>query len=192
MGKYFHRNYIKLFLILYLFLANRMAVRSIRNKEYDTRILEASLKNATHWEAKYNQAIMALGLKAYTLADSLSVQLPDNAESSYMKAVIAAFNGRYAEAYPMIASKGGLNEVLILLCLNRNRDAEQKVSQLLELPENTENAQMWYIRAVCANRNDNLTLAMESLRRAFSLNPALKELAVIDSDIMDVVELIET
>lgn len=175
----------------FLYIANQMAVSLIHNKQYQLDLLKPSLDRYDHWEPRYNQAIMALGLKEFALADSLSSLLPDRDENTYLKAVVATLNSRYNEAYPVIASKGGLNEVLLLLCMNRNREAELRMTSLLELSSNADNAQMWYIRAVCANRNENLTLAMESLRRAFSLDPSLKDLARSDSDVMDIVDLVE-
>lgn len=175
----------------FLLLANKYAIHLIQRDSFDTSVLKPSIDKDAPWEIKYNQAIMALGANEYSLADSLCATLPQIEEIAYLKAIIAALNGRYNEAYPLIVSKGGLNEVLILLCMDRNREAEQKIIALLDLPENTENAHMWYIRAVCANRIDNLTIAMESLRRALMLNPNLKETARLDSDIMDILDLVD-
>ncbi|MGL5229010.1 MAG: hypothetical protein ACRC77_12595, partial [Bacteroidales bacterium] len=175
----------------FLLLANKYAIHLIERDSFDTSVLRASIDSDAPWEIKYNQAIMALGTHEYQLADSLCSSLPEIEEIAYLKAIIAALNGRYNEAYPLIVSKGGLNEVLILLCMDRNKDAEQKITALLDLPENSDNAHMWYIRAVCANRTDNLTIAMESLRRALLLKPDLKETAKLDSDIMDILELVD-
>lgn len=175
----------------FLHLANKYAIHLIQADSFNTAILKPAIDRDTPWEIKYNQAIMALGTRDFVQADSLSNTIPAIDEVAYLKAVVATLNGRYEEAYPIIASKGGLNEILILLCLNRNKEAEQRIIGLLDIPENTGNAHYWYIRAICANRNDSLTMAIESLRKALGLNPSLKEIAKKDSDIMDILELID-
>lgn len=175
----------------FMLLANKYAIHLIQSDSFNTSVLRPAIEKDAPWEIKYNQAIMALGTREYALADSLCNALPEIDDIAYLKSINAALNGRYTESYPIIASKGGLNEVLILLCMNRNKDAEQKITTLLDLSVNAENAHYWYVRAVCANRNDNLTIAMESLRRALSLNASLKEVARLDSDIMDILELVD-
>ncbi|MGL5786752.1 MAG: hypothetical protein ACRCX4_08050 [Bacteroidales bacterium] len=175
----------------FLLLANKHAVNLIRRDSFSTSVLKPVIQDGAPWEINFNQSVMALGTREYALADSLCRLLPDSDEVSYLKAINAALNGRYEEAYPMVVSKGGLNEILILLCMNRNKDADHKISALLDIPENADNAHYWYIRAICANRNDNLTIAMESLRKALNLNPSLKDIAKLDSDIMDVLDLVD-
>lgn len=80
--------------------------------------------------------------------------------------------------------------MLLLLCMQRNKEAEEKVKELLQADENKSNGYVWYTAAVCANRTDNLNFAMESLRRAIELSPELEETARLDSDVMDLVDLI--
>ena len=48
----------------------------------------------------------------------------------------------------------------------------------------------WYVHAICANRKDDIFTAMISLETALALDPGLEEIARLDSDMMDVIELV--
>jgi hypothetical protein len=85
---------------------------------------------------------------------------------------------------------GGLNEVLLLLCMGRNKDADAKISALLEDEANWADARIWYIKAVCANRLDDLNYAIDALMQAVTIDPKLEEIARLDSDVMDIIEII--
>jgi hypothetical protein len=56
--------------------------------------------------------------------------------------------------------------------------------------EYNENAKFWYVHAVCANRTEDIFTAMTSLEMALMLDPSLEETARLDSDAMDIVDLI--
>ena len=133
---------------------------------------------------------MALKSGDIELADSLRRFMPTNSKNSYLKAVVNTLNGHYNDAYPFIASMGGLNEVLILLCMGRNKDADAKMTVLLEDQTNWQNADIWYVKAICANRLEDLNWAIEALNQAITLNPKLIEIARLDSDVMDVLDII--
>ena len=90
----------------------------------------------------------------------------------------------------MIASRGGLNEILLLLCMQRNATALNKCNELMTYPEYNQNAKFWYVHAMCANRADDIFTAMTSLEMALMFDPGLEEIARLDSDVMDVIELI--
>lgn len=171
-------------------IANREAVRlhSADSVNYD--VLAPSLNPYAPMEIKFNQALMALKDGDVEMADSLMGFVPHQERTSYMKAIVNTLNGNYTDAYPYIASTGGLNEVLILLCMGRNKDADIKVSTLLEDSSNWDNAKMWYIKAVCANRLDDLNFSIDALTQAITLDPGLEEIARLDSDVMDIIEII--
>jgi hypothetical protein len=156
----------------------------------DLELLKPSLGKNAPDPVVYNQALMALGSREVAMADSLARLLPDNASTAYLKSITAALAGDYDTAYPMIASKGGLNEVLLLLCMDRNATALKKCNEMMTLPEYSHNAKFWYIHAVCANRTEDIFTAMISLETALSLDPSLEEIARLDSDAMDVIELV--
>ena len=61
---------------------------------------------------------------------------------------------------------------------------------MMTLPEYSQNAKFWYVHAICANRADDVFTAMISLETAITLDPGLEEIARLDSDVMDVIDLI--
>ena len=174
----------------FTYVANEMAVRFIRNDSINLEILKPSLGKKAPTPVIYNQALMALGAREVAMADSLARLLPADDASAYLKAITAALAGDYEGAYPQIASRGGLNEILLLLCMERNATALSKCNELMTHPEYSQNAKFWYIHAVCANRTEDVFTSMISLETALALDPELEETAKLDSDVMDVLELI--
>lgn len=171
-------------------IANREAIRLHHQDSVDLELLKPCLGPYAPMEIKYNQALMALKDGDVEMADSLMRFVPSEARTYYMKAVVNTLNGDYESAYPYFASVGGLNEVLLLLCMGRNKDADAKISALLEKQENWSNPKIWYIKAVCANRLDDLNYAIDALMQAVTLDPKLEEIARLDSDVMDIIEII--
>ena len=171
-------------------VANREAVRLHSTDSVNVKLLEPCVDRYAPFEIIYNQTLMALKDGDVELADSLMRYMPTTPKNSYLKAIVNTLNGNYAAAYPYIASMGGLNEVLILLCLGRNKEADAKIAVLLEDKENWKNANIWYVKAICANRIDDLGWAIEALTQAINLNPKLEEIARLDSDVMDIMDII--
>lgn len=174
----------------FTYVANDLAVQLIKQDSVNLEILKPSLGRKSPDAVLYNQALMALGAREVAMADSLARLLPTDDSSAYLKSITAALAGDFEGAYPQIASRGGLNEILLLLCMKRNATAFSKCNEMSTLPEYTQNAKFWYIHAVCANRNEDIFTAMISLETALALDPELEETARLDSDIMDVIELI--
>lgn len=174
----------------FTYVANEMAVKLIRKDSINLEILKPSLGKKAPDPVVYNQALMALGAREVALADSLARLLPDNESSAYLKSITAALAGDYEGAYPQIASRGGLNEILLLLCMDRNATALSKCNELMTLPEYSQNAKFWYVHAICANRREDIFTAMISLETALALDPDLEEIARLDSDVMDVIDMI--
>lgn len=171
-------------------IANREAVRLHSVDSVNLKLLEPSINRYAPMEVIFNQTLMALKDHNVDLADSLMRYMPTTPENSYLKAIVNTLNGQYNEAYPFIASMGGLNEVLILLCMGRNKDADAKISVLLEDQSNWSNPSIWYVKAICANRLEDLNWAIEALSQAIMLKPELEEIARLDSDVMDVMDII--
>lgn len=171
-------------------IANREAVRLHNTDSIDLKVLEPCVDAYGPYEILYNQSLMALKYGDVDTADSLMSYVPVNANTSYLKAIVNTLSGKFDEAYPYIASMGGLNEVLILLCQGRNKDADAKMTVLLEDKENWDNADIWYVKAICANRLEDLNWAIEALQQAITLDPSLIEIARLDSDVMDIIEII--
>ena len=171
-------------------IANREAVRLHNADSINLDVLAPVVKLHAPLEVNFNQTLMALKSGDIELADSLMRFMPTESRTSYLKAIVNTLNGNYNDAYPFIASMGGLNEVLILLCMGRNKDADAKMTVLLEDQTNWQNADIWYVKAICANRLEDLNWAIEALNQAITLNPKLIEIARLDSDVMDVLDII--
>ena len=174
----------------FTYVANDLAVQLIQQDSVNLEILKPSLGRKAPDAVIYNQALMALGAREVAMADSLARLLPANDGTAYLKSITAALAGDFEGAYPQIASRGGLNEVLLLLCMERNATALSKCNDMMTHSEYSQNAKFWYIHAVCANRNEDIFTAMISLETALALDPELEETARLDSDVMDVIELI--
>ena len=174
----------------FAYVANDLAIQLIKRDSVNLDILAPSLGKNAPMPLIYNQTLMALGAHEVAMADSLAKLLPTNDETVYIKSVAAALAGDYLSAYPMMTEKGGLNEILLLLCLERNATAWTKCNELMTLPEYSQNANFWYVHAICANRNDDIFTAMISLESALMLDPGLEEIARLDSDMMDVIDLV--
>lgn len=171
-------------------IANREAVRLHDSDSVNLDVLAPSVHLHAPVEVNFNQTLMALKAGDVELADSLMRFMPSDSRTSYLKAIVNTLNGDYDAAYPYIASMGGLNEVLILLCQGRNKDADAKMTVLLEDQNNWKNADIWYVKAICANRLEDLNWAIEALNQAIMLDPKLIEIARLDSDVMDVLDII--
>ena len=171
-------------------IANREAVRLHQIDSINLDVLAPSVHLYAPLEVNYNQTLMALKAGEIELADSLMRFMPTDSKTSYLKSIVNTLNGDYEAAYPFIASMGGLNEVLILLCMGRNKDADEKMTVLLEDQNNWKNADIWYVKAICANRLEDLNWAIEALNQAIMLDPKLIEIARLDSDVMDVLDII--
>ena len=174
----------------FTYVANDLAVQLIKQDSVNLEILKPSLGRKAPEPVIYNQALMALGAREVAMADSLSRLLPMNDTTAYLKSITAALAGDYEGAYPQLASRGGLNEVLLLLCMERNHNALAKCNELMSTGEYNENAKFWYVHAVCANRTEDIFTAMTSLEMALMLDPSLEETARLDSDAMDIIDLI--
>lgn len=174
----------------FTYVANDLAVQLIQQDSINLEILKPSLGKNAPEPVIYNQALMALGAREVAMADSLARLLPTNDATVYLKSISAALAGDYDTAYPMIAERGGLNEILLLLCMERNATAMSKCNEMVTYPEYSQNAKFWYVHAICANRTDDIFTAMISLESALMLDPDLEEIARLDSDMMDVIDLV--
>lgn len=172
-------------------VANREAVRMIKARTPDMKILAPCVREGCPFEVTFNHALACLSGGEVMLADSLLRTLPEDPRISLLQAVVDVESGFFEKAYPLFASMGGLNEVLLLMCLKRDKEAFEAATHLLEDPGNKKDPQVWYILAACANRLDDLGTAMDALQCAVTLDPGLKEIARVDSDVMDIMDILE-
>lgn len=171
----------------FMLMANELAVILIDRKEPNSELLEPYITDKAPQELLCNQIIALLDERDYTRADSIATyMLVESPLTADIKALAGAYNGNFQAAYDRFASRGGMNEVVLLLALKRNEEAADKAD---ELPE--EEALTYYLRAVAANRLDRITDAFANLKKAFAADPELKNTARIDGDVTDLLQQLE-
>ena len=169
----------------FMLFANELAVILIDRKEADVTLLEPFITDKAPQELLCNHIIALLDDKDYVRADSVASMLTDSPVTADVKALAGAFNGNFQAAYDRFASRGGTNEVVLLLALKRNEEAFDKTD---ELPDE---ALTYYLRAVASNRLDKITDAFANLKKAFAADPQLKDVARIDGDVTDLLQQLE-
>lgn len=161
--------------------ANDLSVQLINHRQYDASLLRPFAGAGAPQEVNVNQLITLLNEGLYASADSVAHFVNDNESTHTMLAVNAVLNSRYdAKNYAAIAKTGKRNEVVMLLAMKLD-DAALRMSR--QLPDNE--AVSHYLRAICLNRTDDPTEAYEELKRAFAMDPSLKEIAKTDGDVTD-------
>lgn len=133
-------------------------------------------------ETRLNQVIAWLSVGKFVQADSLAAELPDTGAYHKAKVYSAALNGRYEEVIQEISSESPFNEVLMLLAIKANDQAWEKAKLL------GNSARENYIKAVAANRVDEVVLALSYLESAFKKDPSLRDIASIDGDVLDLLQ----
>ena len=161
--------------------ANDLSVQLINHRQYDVSLLRPFAGAGAPQEVNVNQLITLLNEGLYASADSVAHFVNDNESTHTILAVNAVLNSRYdAENYATIAKTGKRNEVVMLLAMKLD-DAALRMSR--QLPDNE--AVSHYLRAICLNRTNDPTEAYEELKRAFAMDPSLKEIAKTDGDVTD-------
>lgn len=161
--------------------ANDLSVQLINHRQYDASLLRPIAGAGAPQEVNVNQLITLLNEGLYASADSVAHFVNDNESTHTILAVNAVLNSRYdAKNYATIAKTGKRNEVVMLLAMKLD-DAALRMSR--QLPDNE--AVSHYLRAICLNRTDDPIEAYEELKRAFAMDPSLKEIAKTDGDVTD-------
>lgn len=169
----------------FMLMANELAVILIDRKEPDVNLLEPFITERAPQELLCNQIIALFDEKDYVRADSIASMLESGPMTADVKALAGALNGNFQAAYDHFASRGGTNEVVLLLALKRNEEAFKKLDDL------PDEALTYYLRAVAANRLDKITDAFDNLKKAIAADPKLKDIARIDGDVTDILQQIE-
>lgn len=176
-------------LILYprfVLAANRLAVLNLMGNCPDEKVLAPFITEDAPVEVVMNQTYTFLKKRMYGRADSVAFYyMADNEKTAEMKAVVATINGDYETYYDRICSQGGLNEVLLLLARKENKKAWEKAKALSQ-----DVAVHNYVRAVAANRLDMIPEALSYMRMAFSQDESLREVAAVDGDVVDLMEIL--
>ena len=133
-------------------------------------------------ETRLNQVAAWLSAGRYAQADSLAFDLPDTGIYHKAKVYAAALNGRYNEVMQEISAESPFNEALMLLAIKSNEQAWEKAKLL------GNSAKEEYIKAVAANRVDEVVLALSYLESAFKKDPSLRDVASVDGDVLDLLQ----
>ena len=164
----------------FAYAANELAQIRIRQGAPDIHLLESYIDTDAPTCILSNQ-IIAL-LHHHRAAEALEVwnKMPNGTCNPYLEALVMAFNGHYDDAEPILCNGDPVNEVVFMLARKQNAEALEKVRTL-----DATNPQVLYLRAIAANRTDEVGEAMMCLQKAIELKPELMELARIDGDVLD-------
>lgn len=160
--------------------ANNLAALLIRQNRADTTILRPFLKKNAPGEIWLNQTTALLQVRDFNRADQFAAQLPDRGDARTIKALAAAMNGNYQEAYSVLGPLGGINQVVLLLSMKRNNEAFEALKQFDE-----PSAEIYYLKAIAANRLNLIGEAFAYLETAIEMKPELEEIARKDGDVLD-------
>ena len=133
-------------------------------------------------ETRLNQVVAWMATGKFGKADSLAADLPDTGVYHKARVYAAALNGRYDEVIQEVSADSPFNEVLMLLAIKANDRAWEKAKLL------GNSARECYIKAVAANRVDEVVLALSYLESAFKKDPSLRDIASIDGDVLDLLQ----
>ena len=164
----------------FLIAANELSRLLLRSGRPDCSVLEPFVNEDAPQEVIYNQALCQRTDNRINDALATADLLADNDGNALIKAIIAARAGYFDEAFGVIAATGDLNEAIILLAMGRNDEAWAKAKTL-----DSGTAKECYVKAIAANRMDNLTDALVFMQQAFALDPSLEEYAKTDGDLID-------
>lgn len=166
--------------------ANNLASLLIKQNRADTTLLKPFITQDAPSAILVNQTVAYLQKRDFKKANHFAELLPDNKETEMVKALAAAMDGKYQEAYPTFEKQGGINQVILLLSMKQN----QKAWEILKSIEDTS-PESEYVRAIAANRLDNIGEAVTHLRNAIAQKPSLKEIALKDGDVLDLLDLLD-
>jgi len=101
---------------------------------------------------------------------------------NYNLGIIKIKQGDYDAAVNYFGNKPSFNAALAQLL---NDETDKSISTLGELGE-TDDAMVYYLKAVAGARGNNIELAVNNLRRAFELDSSLKQFAKEDAEFLKV------
>ena len=163
----------------FLLAANQLAVEMIEKDAPELELLQKEAGEKAPYAVNLNHTIALLHHGRFSTADTLVTHLdPAQPQTRMVKAISDAFNGHYQEAYPVIASTGIRNQVLILLAMKKHQEALELAQKLPE-----DKADHHYIRAICLNRLERSVEAEAELKKAIKMDPSLLKIAEIDGDV---------
>ncbi len=176
----------------YAYALNEKTRVNMSERVYDASLLEPYVNKQADPALLFNNLIMSL--KVYNYADAYDIMKMLPSDDARMTEVIniSKLNSQEIESVrSYYENEGGINEVLVLLALKVNAEAYAKINTL-PMPEDPgiDQAVYLYVKAVCANRMENLGDAIASLQAAVEMHPPLADIMNVDADLLDLVELI--
>lgn len=105
-------------------------------------------------------------------------------EVSYNKGILNIQDGEYEDAIANFGGEDTFNKSLALL-LNKN---ESKAKSAINNSEDAESAQGYYLKAIIAAHNDNLSEIVSNLKNAFVKDASLKSKAAKDREFIKYLE----
>lgn len=166
--------------------ANELAILKINQNKADTSLLMPFITEDAPLPLLVNQTVSFLQMREFEKASQAALLLPNVPQCAFVKAIAAALNGKYEEAYPVIAAQGGINKAVLLLCMKQNKEAWDTLKDLTDQSAHAE-----YLRAIAANRLSMMNEALIHFNNALKLDPSLEEIAKKDGDVMDLLEMKE-
>lgn len=164
----------------FIYAANELAICKIEQGDADSQVLASYINREAPAEVLTNQAIALLDEGKFSKADSVLSLLPDNHSYPELRAITSALAGYHNESFDAVAATSPLNKAVMLLAMKRNEEAWQQLKSMT-----IQTAQEYYVKAIAANRLDNVTDAMICINKALELDPKLIEVARVDGDIID-------
>lgn len=165
----------------FLIAANELSCLMMRAGKPDSSLLASFIGEGAPQAIIYNQALCLLMSRRISDAlDVIGMSAGDDDDTALLNAIIEAESGYYEKAFGIIAATSEFNEVLMLLAMKKDEEAWAKAQSL-----NNGTAKELYVKAIAANRTDNIGDALLYMQQAFALDPALEELAKIDGDLLD-------
>ncbi len=175
----------------YIIFANRAALKTMERNRVDLSILRPIIdERRAPMPLLYNQTIMALQVDSLNMADSIATLIEPTSQNEYLRNVVKVRCGDFAEAYPYFEKEESLNRAVLLLAMQRNKEAMALMDKLMLDQSNNNDAAYCYIYATCGSRLEDLNVAIEYLDRALSLDPSYEDVARCDADMMDIYELV--
>ncbi|MFI3328475.1 MAG: carboxypeptidase-like regulatory domain-containing protein [Rikenellaceae bacterium] len=176
----------------YAYALNEKTRINMSERIYDASLLEPYVNLRADQALLFNQMIMLLKTNNFAEANRIAKWL--SKEDPRFTGILnyATLNTPdIADVYPYYEQKGGMNDILVLLALKRNAEAYSKINAMTMPSDSDESRAIYlYVKALCANRMENLGDAIASLQAAVDLHRPLADIMAVDADLIDLVELI--
>lgn len=167
--------------------ANNLAVMLNRDNRADTTLLLPFLNDDAPVELKINHAVALLQKRDFARGEMLVAGLPaDEPAADGVRAIVKATNGHYEEAYKYFGRTDDVNKAVLLLCMRRDGEAWETMQRCEGVSARDE-----YVRAMAANRLGKTEEAVACLKRALELEPDLADVAKVDADVLNLMDLMK-